>query len=132
MVRSKHVGVNFLKVAKQHPNIGYLKNPNGRGRAVGECGDSVEVFLKVKEGVISDIKVLPRGCVYTWFCAGTMSELVMGKDVDDALYLGPDEIAAALGGLPEEYMHCARLAIYTLGEAVEGYYGNLPDRASRG
>ena len=128
---SKHVGMNFLRLARKHQNIGSLENPSGKGKAVGLCGDSVEVFLQIKGDSISDIKVSPRGCVYTWFCASVMSELVKGENLDDALYVEPDEIAAALGGLPEDRMHCARLAVYTLEEAIADYYKNISDRSHK-
>jgi nitrogen fixation NifU-like protein len=121
------VGEYFLHLARQPENIGSIENPSGRGGAVGQCGDSVEVSLKIVGGVIAAIKVVPRGCIYTLVCASAMSELVKGKGLDDALYLEPDEIAAALGGLPEDHMHCARLAVNSLGEAIADYYKNISD-----
>ncbi len=122
------VGENFLRLARRPQNIGFIDKPSGKGTAVGRCGDSVEVFLGITGGTIVDIKVVPRGCVYTWVCSSAMSELVKGKSVDDALYLEPDEVAAALGGLPEDHMHCARLAVNTLGEAIADYYRNRSAR----
>ncbi|MFZ2447774.1 MAG: iron-sulfur cluster assembly scaffold protein [Syntrophobacteraceae bacterium] len=116
------VGEHFLRLARQPRNIGSIENPSGKGIAVGQCGDCIEVFLQITGGVIADIRVAPRGCVYTLVCASVMSELVKGRDLDEALYLDPDEIAAALGGLPEDHMHCARLAVNTLGEAIDDYY----------
>lgn len=118
------MGERFLRLAARPSNIGTLDNPTGRGTAVGQCGDSVEVFLQIDEGVISDIRVLPHGCVYTLVCASAMSEMVKGRTLDEALYFEPDEIAAALGGLPDDHMHCARLAVNTLGEAIADCYKN--------
>lgn len=118
----REVGEHFLHLARQPKNIGSMDNPSGKGNVVGQCGDSIEVFLQITGGVIADIRVAPRGCVYTFVCASAMSELVKGRIVDYALYLEPDEIAAALGGLPEDHMHCARLAVDTLGEAIDDYY----------
>ncbi len=74
------VGEHFLRLARQPQNIGSIENPSGKGSAVGQCGDSVEVFLQITGGVIADIKVAPRGCVYTLVCASAMSELVKGKE----------------------------------------------------
>ncbi len=122
------VGEHFLHLARQPQNIGSIENPSGKGHAVGQCGDSVEVFLQITGGAIADIKVAPRGCVYTLVCASAMSELVKGRDLDEALYLEPDEIAAALGGLPDDHMHCARLAVNTLGEAIADHYENISNR----
>ena len=89
---------------------------------MGKCGDAIEVSLKIESGAIADIKVCPRGCIYTVVCASVMSELAKGRDLDNALELEPDDVAEALGGLPEDHLHCARLAVNTLGEAIADYY----------
>ncbi len=123
------LGEHFLHLARQPKNIGSMENPSGKGNAVGRCGDSVEVFLQIIKGVIADIRVAPRGCVYTLVCASAMSELVKGSSLDDALYFEPDEVATALGGLPEDHMHCARLAVNSLGEAIADYYKNTSERS---
>jgi nitrogen fixation NifU-like protein len=116
------VGEQFLCLARQPKNIGSLENHNGHGVAVGQCGDSLEVSVRIDHGTIAEIKVLPRGCVYTLVCASAMSELARGRDLDQALELEPHHVVAALGGLPEDHLHCARLAVNTLGEAVADYY----------
>lgn len=119
------VGENFLRLAKQPENIGSMEDSNGKAGAVGQCGDSVEVFLKVTDETIDDIRVAPNGCIYTWVCASAMSELAKGRRIDDALHIEPDEIASILGGLPQDHMHCARLAVNTLGEAIADYYKSV-------
>jgi nitrogen fixation NifU-like protein len=116
------VGEQFLRVARYPKNIGSLDNPSGQGAALGQCGDSIEVSLKIESGAIADIKVLPHGCLYTLVCASAMSELAKGRDLDQALELEPHHVADALGGLPEDHLHCARLAVNTLGEAIADYY----------
>ncbi|MFH0809407.1 MAG: iron-sulfur cluster assembly scaffold protein [Pseudomonadota bacterium] len=116
------VGEQFLCLARFPQNIGLLDNPSGKGAEVGQCGDSIEVSLRIDGGAIADIKVLPRGCVYTLVCASAMSELAKGRDLDHALELEPHEVAKALGGLPADHLHCARLAVNTLGEAIADYY----------
>jgi nitrogen fixation NifU-like protein len=116
------VGEQFLRLANFPENIGTLDNPSAQGAAVGKCGDSIEVSLRVEAGNIADIKVYPRGCIYTLVCASAMSEMAKGRGLDKALELEPEDVAAALGGLPEDHLHCARLAINTLGEAIADYY----------
>jgi nitrogen fixation NifU-like protein len=118
------VGEQFLCLARYPKNVGVLDNPSSRGTAVGKCGDSIEVSLNIESGAIADIKVLPRGCVYTLVCASAMSELAKGRHLDHALELEPHDVVAALGGLPEDHLHCARLAVNTLGEAIADYYSN--------
>jgi nitrogen fixation NifU-like protein len=116
------VGEKFLRLATQPKNIGSLENPSGKGAAVGQCGDSIEVFLRIDKEAITDIRVTPHGCVYTLVCASAVSELARGKGLDEALAIEPDDVAAAVAGLPEDHMHCARLAVNTLGEAIADYY----------
>ena len=74
------VGEQFLRLARYPKNIGSLDNPSGQGAAVGKCGDSIEVSLQIETGAIADIKVLPRGCLYTLVCASAMSELAKGRN----------------------------------------------------
>jgi nitrogen fixation protein NifU and related proteins len=119
------VGEQFLCLARYPKNIGTLDNPSGQGAAVGQCGDSIEVSLQIETGAIAKIKVLPRGCIYTLVCASAMSELAMGRNLDQALELEPQDVVAALGGLPADHLHCARLAVNTLGEAIADYYGKV-------
>ncbi|HEY9074522.1 MAG TPA: iron-sulfur cluster assembly scaffold protein [Desulfobaccales bacterium] len=119
------VGEQFLRLARFPQNIGWLDNPSGQGAAVGKCGDSIEVSLRIDLGAIAEIKVLPHGCLYTLVCASAMSELAKGLDLDHALELEPHDVADALGGLPEDHLHCARLAVNTLGEAIADYYSKV-------
>ena len=119
------VGEQFLCLARYPKNIGSLDNPSGQGATVGQCGDSIEVSLQIETGAIAEIKVLPRGCIYTLVCASAMSELAKGRNLDQALELEPQDVVTALGGLPEDHLHCARLAVNTLGEAIADYYGKV-------
>lgn len=122
----------LLRTARQPRNIGSMENPSGKGTAVGQCGDSIEVFLRVTGKTITDIKVLPHGCKYTVACASAVSELACGRDLDQALELEPEDVAATVGGLPEDHLHCARLAVNTLGEAIADYYRKTKDSELRG
>jgi nitrogen fixation NifU-like protein len=117
------VGEQFLRLARYPQNIGVIDNPSGQGAAVGQCGDAIEVSLRIEQGTIADIKVFPRGCIYTLVCASALSELAKGRDLERALELEPHDVVTALGGLPEDHLHCARLAVNTLGEAIADYYG---------
>jgi nitrogen fixation NifU-like protein len=119
------VGEQFLRLARFPKNIGSMANPSGKGAAVGKCGDSIEVSLRIEREAITEIKVQPHGCVYTLVCASAMSELAKGRHLDHALNLEPQDVATALGGLPEDHLHCARLAVNTLGEAIADYYSKV-------
>lgn len=125
------VGEQFLCLARYPQDIGVLDNPSGMGSAVGKCGDSLEVSLRIESGGIADIKVFPRGCIYTLVCASAMSQLAKGRELEQALELEQHDVVAALGGLPEDYLHCARLAVNTLGEAISDYFGKVSNPGAR-
>ena len=75
--------------------------------------------------MIIDIGQQPQGCAFTIACASAVSILVVGKTADDALRITPEDVEKELGGLPEDHLHCARLAVNTLGEALESAYRNI-------
>lgn len=112
----------FLEHANFPKNLGRIDKPSAMATGVGQCGDSVEVSLLVEGNRLATIRYLPHGCVHTLVCASAMSELATGRTLDQALELNPEEVEAALGGLPENHKHCARLAIHALGEAISDYY----------
>jgi nitrogen fixation NifU-like protein len=71
---------------------------------------------------ISDIRQMPRGCAFTIACASAMTELARNRTLEQALEITPQEVEAELGGLPQDHLHCARLAVNTLGEAIADCY----------
>ncbi|PID39055.1 MAG: hypothetical protein CR984_07935 [Proteobacteria bacterium] len=113
---------NFISHAGRPKNQGTLDHPSGSGRPIGECGDAIAVQVRIYEETITDIKCLPDGCLFTIACASAMSELVKGKPVETALEIQPEDVVNELGGLPEAHMHCARLAVNSLGEAIGDYF----------
>jgi nitrogen fixation NifU-like protein len=112
----------FLQHVQFPKNLGVLPDPNGHACLRGVCGDLIEVGIRVKDGVINDIRVLPDGCSHTTACASAMSGLAKGRNPDEASQMDPKQISDLLGGLPEDHLHCAQLAVECLGAAVEDYY----------
>lgn len=98
-----------------------LGNPDAASSAVGGCGDRLTVQIQVEGDCIKDIRALPNGCVYTVACASALCGLAAGRSISQALELQPEMVAEKLGGLPEDHLHCARLAVNTLGEAIDVY-----------
>lgn len=103
-------------------HLGYCSRANASAMGVGSCGDSVCLDLCVHDGRITEVACRPNGCVYTQVCACAVSDLANGRTLDEALQIQPEDVARALDGLPRDHMHCARLAVNTLGEAVAEYY----------
>ena len=112
------LGTKFFTHASAPLNLGTLEQADGSGRLIGQCGDAIRVDIGVNGDVIDQIRVLPEGCVFTRACASALSSLVQGRTLEEALEIEPEDVRDVLGELPEDHMHCARLAVNTLGEAV--------------
>jgi nitrogen fixation NifU-like protein len=111
----------FQYYAQSTARVGSPDRVDGSASLTGVCGDSIQVGIKVEGDRIVDIGYMPQGCGHTWASAGAMAELAHGRTLEQALELGPEDVDAELGGLPEDHQHCARLAINTLGEAIADY-----------
>ena len=110
-----------------HPrNVGEMENPDGVGK-VGNpvCGDIMNLYLRVKDGVITDATFKTFGCGAAIATSSMVTELVKGKTVKDALAISNRAVAEALGGLPPIKMHCSVLAEEALKAAIDDYYGRM-------
>ncbi len=96
-----------------------IDSPDGFARITGSCGDTMEIFLKVDNGIIIDSSFQTDGCNPSHAAGGMVAEMVKGKRVDKMKLLTSRAILNALGGLPEDHKHCASLAVDTLKEALE-------------
>ncbi|MBI9078928.1 MAG: iron-sulfur cluster assembly scaffold protein [Pseudodesulfovibrio sp.] len=119
------VSKRFLEYMHKPVNVGELDNPGGKAQMKGQCGDTIGVHVAIDNDILKQIRVQTNGCAYTLVCAEAMSVLAQKLSVEEALKLEPKDIADELGGLPEDHLHCARLALNSLGEAMANYYTNL-------
>ena len=106
-----------------HPrNVGEMEDADGVGK-VGNpvCGDIMNLYLKVKDGVITDATFKTFGCGAAIATSSMVTELVKGKTVEQALSLSNRAVAEALGGLPPIKMHCSVLAEEALKAALDDY-----------
>ncbi|MGL5279201.1 MAG: Fe-S cluster assembly scaffold protein NifU [Cetobacterium sp.] len=103
-------------------NVGTMENPDGYGK-VGNpsCGDIMEIFLKIENDIITDVKFRTFGCASAIATSSISTEMVLGKDIHEALAITNKVVAEALGGLPAIKMHCSVLAEEALKEAIEDY-----------
>ncbi|MCL2116598.1 MAG: Fe-S cluster assembly scaffold protein NifU [Methanobrevibacter sp.] len=103
-------------------NVGEIENPDGEG-TVGNptCGDMMTIYIKVNENVIEDIKFKTFGCGAAIATSSMITELAMGKTIEDALKITKNQVAEALEGLPKTKMHCSNLAADALKAAIENY-----------
>ncbi len=129
-------------------NVGALETPDGQGSdANPTCGDRTTITVRLEDGRVAEARFRTFGCVAAIASASMLTELVSGKDTAAARALGPGDVFAALGGLPERKEGCALLAVGALRAALvdaevssrlergSGFAGpseSASDRAERG
>lgn len=100
-------------------NFRKIENPDGSAMVKGPCGDTMEMFVKTKEEIITECAFQTDGCGTSIVCGSITSELAKDKSLTQALAsVGSDEILEKLGGLPEADVHCAHLAAETLRRTI--------------
>jgi nitrogen fixation NifU-like protein len=107
----------------QNPhNVGEITDSDGVGK-VGSpvCGDMMEVYIKVKDGRLEDVKYKTFGCGAAVASGSMGTEMVKGKTIEEAMKLTNMQVAEALDGLPEEKLHCSNLAADGIRAAIEDY-----------
>jgi len=103
-------------------NVGVIENPDGYGK-VGNpvCGDLMEIFIRVRDDVIEDIRFRTFGCGSAIATSSMVTDLAKGKTLDEALKITRDDVATELDGLPPRKMHCSNLAADALHAAIRDY-----------
>ena len=105
-----------------------MAEPDGQGRCESDCGDVVEIFVAVDAGVVTEAGYRIQGCAFTLVCGRAAAELVRGKTLAEARRATrPEQIDAALGGLPEANRHCAELASNAVSEALVDAAANMQE-----
>ncbi len=103
-------------------NVGVIEDADGVGKEGNPvCGDLMEIFIKVRDNRIDDIKFKTFGCGAAIATSSMVTEMVKGKTLDEALEVSNKAVAKALGGLPPIKMHCSNLAADALHKAIEDY-----------
>ncbi|MCD6552408.1 MAG: Fe-S cluster assembly scaffold protein NifU [Anaerolineae bacterium] len=103
-------------------NVGVIEDPDGVGKEGNPvCGDLMEIFIKVEDDRIVDIKFRTFGCGAAIATSSIATEMVKGKTLDEAEELTNRAVAEALGGLPPIKMHCSNLASDAIHAAIADY-----------
>ncbi len=107
----------------QNPrNMGEMPDAEGTGR-VGNptCGDLMEVYIKVNDDKLEDVKFKTFGCGAAIATSSMVTEMAKGLTLDEALKITKQDVADELGGLPPIKMHCSNLASDALHAAIKDY-----------
>ena len=108
----------------QHPrNVGKMEDADGIGE-VGNavCGDIMRMYIKVRDGIITDVSFITFGCGSAIASSSMATEMIKGKPIEEALELSNKAVAQALDGLPAHKLHCSVLAEEAVRAAVKDYY----------
>ncbi len=108
----------------QNPrNVGKMEDADGIGE-VGNavCGDIMRMYIKVRDGIITDVKFITFGCGSAIASSSMATEMIKGKPIAEALELSNKAVAEALDGLPAHKLHCSVLAEEAVRAAVKDYY----------
>ncbi len=106
-------------------NRGAIPDADTFARVTGPCGDTIEIYFKIKNERIEQARYLTNGCPNSAACASVGAELVEGKTLDEAYDLKHEDIIRSLNSLPGEAQHCAKLVIQTIREAINHYFKKM-------
>ncbi len=111
----------FIEMSSDESYFERMHHPNGYGKNTGDCGDTVEIFLNVRHGLIKDATFDINGCINTFVSANVVVQTIWGKSFDAAWEVSPELVIDHLKTLPQESHHCAELAVGALYLALTDY-----------
>ncbi len=104
-------------------NVGEISDADGVGEVGNaKCGDIMKIYLKINDGVITDVSFKTFGCGAAVATSSIATELIKGKTIDEALRLTNKAVIEALDGLPPAKIHCSVLAEQAMKAAISDYY----------
>ena len=103
-----------------------IDNPDGIAKVVGNCGDTMEIALKFKDGNVSNTHYWTNGCSFSKICVQAAANLAHNKSIDELQKITMVTIMDEVGQLPETHMHCAQLAEITLRRSVKDFLRRHP------
>jgi nitrogen fixation protein NifU and related proteins len=103
-------------------NMREINDADGASRITGPCGDTMQIWLKVKDNIITDAAFSTDGCGTTRACGNIAIDLILQQDIKQAIEIDQEKILKSLGDLPEDDRHCALLAANTLKAAIQDYF----------
>ena len=112
--------VQYLEMAYDTGHKEMIHDPDGYGKRTGECGDTVEFFIKMKDGILDTVSFMAHGCLNTTACCNTVVFFARGKTIDQAWEITPEQVVEYLQTLPPDHEHCAQLAVGGLYLALSG------------
>ena len=113
--------LRFLEMALRTDHHESIARPDGYGKKTGDCSDTIEIFLMLREDRIQQVSYRLDGCINTNACANTVVEMATGRTVDEAWEITPEDVVNDLETLPQDHFHCAELVVGALYLALADY-----------
>ncbi len=113
--------LRFLEMAFRTDRQGEIKAPDGYGKSTRVCGDTIEIFLSVRENRIKELSYCLKGCFNTNACANTLIYMVQSKTIEEAWQITPKHIADDLQTLSKDHFHSAELVIAAFHAALMNF-----------
>jgi len=109
------------QIESRAKRFGPMRDANGYAKLTGSCGDTVEIWLRIDGGRIRKGSFMNDGCGWSKQCCNMAVELAEGLKPEEIETLTPERVLEAAGNVPQEYQHCATLAVDAIRLAVENY-----------
>lgn len=114
-------------------NLGRIERPDAYAVMHGWCGDTMEIYLRLdkkrtNEEIITQAGFVTDGCGPSIACGSMLTTMIQGVSLEEASLSEPEDLLDVLGGLPEETVHCAFLAVDTLRESIATWYRSVGAR----
>jgi Mrp family chromosome partitioning ATPase len=126
----EHVHSEYSSLAIDHArsprNMGLMPVFDGHGSVTGSCGDSMDMWIRVKDDEITEARFSTDGCGSSTACGSMATELARSRSLAGMALLRPRDILDAFDGFPDESAHCADLAIDALHAACQDYFRSIP------
>ena len=104
-------------------NVGKMEDADGIGEVGNaKCGDIMRMYIKVSDGIITDVSFITFGCGSAIASSSMATEMIKGMPIEEALELSNKAVTEALDGLPAHKLHCSVLAEEAVRAAVKDYY----------
>lgn len=107
----------------RHPrNVGTIENADAVGTAGSlVCGDQLKIYLKIENNIVTDAKFQTFGCGSAVASSSILTEMIIGKTIEEVRKITNKDIADQLDGLPPEKMHCSVMGYEALEDALKDY-----------
>jgi nitrogen fixation NifU-like protein len=112
--------------------FGVLQNPDASASLTGQCGDTIEIFLSIKDDLVKEAFFNTDGCMASVVAGSAAAELARGRTLTQAADLDSKAVLDLLGGLPEDHIHCAHLAASTVRAAIDNYFAKTLGKKAEG